>query len=314
MTVAPIALFVYNRPWHTRQTIEALQKNALAAESDLFIFSDAAKTVEKSKDVSEVRSYISGIEGFKSVTIVERKKNLGLAASIIDGVTRLCNEYGRVIVLEDDLVTSPYFLQFMNEALDVYSDTKQVMHISGSIYPIRDLDENFFFRVPLCWGWATWDHAWQYFDKNIKVMSNFNSKMRRAFNINNSYHYWEQLEGNKKGLIDTWFVFWYANIFLRQGLAYFPSHSLVLNIGFDGSGVHCGESQDYEVPLSKKPIEVKKVEAVELSYVVEQHYIYFRKISSMPDPSLAGLPVRAYGYLIRKIESIFSYLQACLHA
>ena len=112
---APIALFVYNRPWHTQQTLEALQKNKLADESNLFIFSDAAKTDDQSTGVCEVRNYIKGIGVFKSVTIIEQEKNLGLAASIIEGVTHLCNEYGRVIVLEDDLVTSTYFLQYMND-------------------------------------------------------------------------------------------------------------------------------------------------------------------------------------------------------
>lgn len=307
ITVAPIALFVYNRPWHTLQTVEALQQNELATESDLFIFSDGAKTAETKPAVCEVRNYISGIAGFKSVTIIEREKNLGLAASIIDGVTRLCNKYGRVIVLEDDLVTSPYFLQFMNDALDVYSDTAQVMHISGCKYPIDDINgENFFFRVPLCWGWATWTRAWQHFDKNIQVMSKFDSKMRRAFSINNSYHYWEQLELNKKGTIDTWFVFWYASIFLRQGLAYFPSSSLVLNIGHDGTGVHCGQNQDYVITLSDKPIVVKKINVVELGETVDRHYSYFRKIYSIPNRSVTGIPARIYGGFIRKIKSICS--------
>jgi GT2 family glycosyltransferase len=114
---APIALFVYNRPWHTRQTVEALKKNELASESELFIYSDAPKNGKAKEKVKEVREYIKTIDGFKKVTIIERENNWGLADSIIDGVTKIVNEYGKIIVLEDDLVTSPYFLKFMNEAL-----------------------------------------------------------------------------------------------------------------------------------------------------------------------------------------------------
>jgi len=150
---APIALFVYNRPVHTRRTVEALLKNALAKESDLIIFSDAPKNPEAAEAVSNVREYIRTITGFKSMNIVERETNFGLARSIIEGVTMLCKEYGRVIVLEDDLITSPYFLQFMNDALDTYSNEDKVMHISGSTYPIGHMkDETFFLRIPLCWG------------------------------------------------------------------------------------------------------------------------------------------------------------------
>ena len=120
MTTAPIALFVYNRPWHTRQTIVALQMNELAGESDLFIFSDAPSNTDAADAVREVREYIRNVTGFKSISIIERSTNFGLAESITDGITRLCVEYGRVIVLEDDLVTAPYFLMFMNRALDLY--------------------------------------------------------------------------------------------------------------------------------------------------------------------------------------------------
>ena len=116
MMAVPIVLFVYNRPWHTQQTIEALQKNDLASESELFIYSDAAKTEQDSLKVNEVRNYVHAIGGFKKITIIEREENWGLADSIIDGVTSIVNQYGKIIVLEDDLETSPFFLRFMNES------------------------------------------------------------------------------------------------------------------------------------------------------------------------------------------------------
>ena len=153
---APIALFVYNRPGHTQQTVEALLKNELAMESDLFIFSDAAKSSEIEVKVNAVREFIKSISGFRSLTIIERESNLGLANSIIDGVTNLCNEYGQVIVLEDDLVTSPFFLKYMNDGLNYYRDEEQVISIHGYIYPFdAKLPETFFLRGADCWGWAT---------------------------------------------------------------------------------------------------------------------------------------------------------------
>ena len=156
--LSPIVLFVYNRPWHTKQTVEALQKNELAKESELFIYSDEAKNKDVRKSVDEVREYIGKIDGFKKVTIIKREKNWGLANSIIDGVTKTVNEYGKIIVLEDDLITSPYFLKFMNEALEFYKEEQKVWHISGWSYPINtnNIDDVFFLRVMNCWGWATW--------------------------------------------------------------------------------------------------------------------------------------------------------------
>ena len=138
---APIALFVYNRPLHTRNTVEALLQNAEAKESDLIIYSDAAKTNISDLQVNETRAYIRSISGFKSVLIIEHSENLGLAKSIMDGVTTLCAEYGRVIVLEDDLVVSPHFLNYMNNALNQYNDVEKVMQIAGYMFPMKTGDE-----------------------------------------------------------------------------------------------------------------------------------------------------------------------------
>lgn len=302
MNVAPIALFVYNRPSHTRQTVEALQKNILAKDSDLFVFSDAAKTAEQTDAVQEVREYIRQIDGFKSITIVERETNFGLACSIIDGVTKLCKQYGRVIVLEDDIVTSPYFLRFMNDSLDMYENEDKVMHISGSTYPIETMDDNtFFLRVPLCWGWGTWDRSWQHFRKNNDVMSKFDQKMRLDFTFNDTYDTWVQLELNKKGIINTWFVFWYATLFLRGGLALFPGKSLVRNIGMDGTGVHSGASNYYDMELTKTAIQLEPIPIVESREAVIRHENFFRN----QNQTISPLPkhVRIF-YKVRRIAEL----------
>lgn len=296
--LAPIALFVYNRPEHTRLTVEALQKNSLVSQSDLIIFSDAPKTEAQAEAVSKVRQYIHQIDGFKSVKIIEREKNWGLARSIIEGVTLLCNEYGRVIVLEDDLETSPFFLRYMNDALNFYNNTPEVMHISGCRYPIGQVEnqDTFFLHVPLCWGWGTWQRAWKSFENDIEVMNRFNSTMINHFDFDNTYSYWQQLELNKSGKINTWFVFWYATLYLKSGLSLFPARSLVRNIGFDDSGTHCGKTGDYDVELCDVGCNLKTIPLEETQDLYQAHVEYFRTLK----PSL---PVRALNFVKRVARS-----------
>jgi GT2 family glycosyltransferase len=161
--VAPIALFVYNRPEHTRRTIKFLQQNLLADESRLFIFSDAAKDSSQQVFVNEVRDIIKQVDGFKSVELIERKTNLGLAESIIDGVSMLVSEYGKVIVFEDDLISSAYTLQYFNDALFRYQNEEKVMHIGAYMYPLKaeNLPETFLYRAATSWGWARSQAQWQ---------------------------------------------------------------------------------------------------------------------------------------------------------
>ena len=169
MLLAPIILFVYNRLRHTHITVEALQDNELANKSQLIIYSDGAQKPSDENSVKKVRQYIHSINGFKDIQIIEREKNWGLANSIIKGVTDVLKNENKVIVLEDDIVTSPFFLRFMNQALEVYEDKHKVMHISGYIFPIdkTGLPETFFYRSPSCWGWATWKRAWTHFERNV---------------------------------------------------------------------------------------------------------------------------------------------------
>ena len=257
MNLSPIVMFVYNRPWHTQQTLDALKKNELAEQSHLIVYSDAAKNDELKKSVEKVRSLISNITGFKKVTVVERKKNWGLADSIINGVTATLNQYGKIIVLEDDIVTSTCFLRYMNDALDYYQNVGKVMHISGWNYPIssESLDETFFLRTTSCWGWATWGRAWKFFDKDPQnLVETFTKKDRSDFDFNVRAGMWSQVTGNLSGKLNTWAVFWYATVFKLNGLCLHPSNSLVKNIGHDGSGVHCGTSDIFYATLSDKSV------------------------------------------------------------
>ncbi|QKJ31325.1 sugar transferase [Mucilaginibacter mali] len=255
--LAPIALFVYNRPDHTRRTLSYLQKNLLADESRLFIFSDAAKTSADQAKVDEVRQLVKDVDGFKSVKITERKQNMGLANSIIDGVTGLVNEYGRVIVFEDDLLSSPYTLQYFNEGLTRYENEEKVMHIGAYMYALKDkaLPQTFMFRAATSWGWATWARAWKNFEPDIDVlMQQFDKEKISRFSIQHTMNFWKQMLGFKAGKNNSWAIRWYASVFLKGGLTLNPSHSLVHNIGNDGSGTHSNNEHMYSVQVAQKSV------------------------------------------------------------
>jgi hypothetical protein len=259
---APIVLFVYNRLDHTRRTIISLKKNALVQDSDLVIFSDAPKSTDGADKVNEVRQYIRQIVGFRSVTIVERETNLGLAKSIIDGVTSTVNRHGRVIVLEDDMVTSPFFLSYMNEALEKYVDDRRIVSVHGYVYPCnKPLPEAFFLRGADCWGWATWRRGWDCFNPNGQYLLDELKRLELIpdFNFNNTYSYSDMLEGQINGTNDSWAVRWYASAFLANKLTLYPGRSLVLNIGNDNSGTHCGDSNRNDIALSQTPINLHNI-------------------------------------------------------
>jgi hypothetical protein len=254
-TPAPIALFVYNRPDHVLRTISALQANPLARKSPLYVFSDGPNDSQDIAAVGAVRRIVKSVTGFDKISVRYQPKNLGLARSIIAGVTELSAAYGRVIVLEDDLVVAPGFLTFMNHALQRYEHEPRVMQVSGYMFPVerpKRLGQTFFCRVPTSWGWATWARAWECLSLDSRgMLESLQSPDRReAFNLNGAYPYFEHLTQQAEGKLDVWGVRWYASMFVAGGLCLYPSRSLVSNIGMDGTGMHCGRSSHFEVDLS----------------------------------------------------------------
>lgn len=252
MTLAPIVLFTYNRLWHTKQTVEALQKNALANESELFIYSDGAKNDAVSLHVRNVREYLQTIEGFKKVTVIEREKNWGLANSIIDGVTNIVNKYGKIIVLEDDLVTSPCFLTYMNEALTLYENEPNVISIHGYIYPVTELPDTFFLKGADCWGWATWRRGWDRFEANGQKLLDevYKHKLQKEADFDGAYAYTQMLKDQIQGKNNSWAIRWYFSALLQDALTLYPGKSYVQNIGLDGQGTHCSATTVYDVALN----------------------------------------------------------------
>lgn len=260
MQLAPIVLFTYNRPVHTRQTVEALLKNEYASESDLIIFSDAPKNDVAEEGVRQTRIYLKGITGFRSIKIIERTENMGLAANIIDGVTQVVNEYGRIIVLEDDLLTSPYFLRYMNEALSMYEDVDEVISVHGYVYPVKKLlPENFFLIHTDSLGWGTWKDKWVYFNPNGEELLRqlVQRGLLRQFNFDGSYNFARMLKRQTRGRNDSWAIRWYASAFLENKLSLFPGRSLVFHNGGDNTGTNCVYESWLDVDLSDSPINLR---------------------------------------------------------
>jgi hypothetical protein len=279
---APIALFVYNRPQHTQRTVKFLQQNELAAESRLFIFSDGPKSANDLEKVNDVREFIKTIDGFKSIEIIESKENLGLANSVIAGVNRLTNTYGRVIVFEDDLISSPHTLRYFNDALTKYEHVEKVMHIGAYMYPLneKELPDSFFYRAATSWGWATWKRAWDDFNPDIDLlMKNFDKAKKNAFSIEGTMNFWKQIQEFKAGKNNSWAIRWYASIFLKDGLTLNPSQSLINNIGHDGSGIHSGLSDIYNVIINPQPIKEfpSVIEENKQAYLAIKHFLANRK-------------------------------------
>jgi hypothetical protein len=240
---APICLFTYNRLNETQQTIEALQKNFLASESELFIFSDGPKNELNKDKVIAIRQYIHSISGFKSIKIFESEINRGLANSIIHGVTEVMVNSGKIIVLEDDLITSPNFLNFMNQALDVYETNKNIFSISGytmDLPSLKNCNEDCYtgYRAS-SWGWGTWIDRWEKVDWNVSEYSNFKWDILQQIRFMRGgsdmpLMLWRQM--NNK--IDSWAIRWCFHQFKNNLLTIYPTESKVFNIGIGINSTH----------------------------------------------------------------------------
>lgn len=275
---APIALFVFNRPDHTRLTLESLTQNPEFADSPLFIYCDGARYVAEANVVEQTRKLVREWD-HPNKTIIERSQNFGLANSIIAGVTQLCEEHGRAIILEDDLVTSPNFLRYMNDALNKYENDGRVISIHGYSFPIEGLPETFFLKMTGCWGWATWKRGWDLFESNGKqLLSDLEKqKMLDRFDLYGAFRYSKMLTDQIRGVNDSWAVRWYATALLQNMLTLHPGRSLVSNIGFDGQGTHSGTHDRYDTGISNDPVRVAGVDIEENAEVFSKLQVFFKK-------------------------------------
>ena len=284
MTLAPILLFVYNRPDHVRRGVESLLANELAKDSELYIFSDAAKDEAAQPAVDEVRQFIHTITGFKEIHYVERSENWGLARSIIDGVTTLVNQYGRVIVLEDDLVVAPFFLQFMNDALETYQNEEKVCHIQACDFTkAPTLPDTFLIKWTGSWGWATWKRAWMLFNPDGQELLDelVRRRLTYRFDFNGKYGYTRMLRRQIQGKNNSWAIRWNASLFLADKLSLNVGKSLVQNEGFDGSGTNCGGGNLYATDLWMEPLPVVKIQPIQENEKARKAFVkYYARTNS----------------------------------
>lgn len=280
MNLSPIVLFVYDRPAHTQRAIESLKRNSLSKDSELFIFSDAPKDNKAAKGVRAARDYLKTIEGFKKVIINERGKNLGLSGNIIAGVTDIVTRYGKVIVLEDDLVVSRHFLNFMNDALLFYENEPKVISVCGYMYPVETKNPGtFFLRIADCWGWATWRRGWNLFRADGKQLYEElkSNKLFKGFNLNGTFDYTKMLKAQIRGKNDSWAIRWYASAFLSDKLSLYPRKTLVTNTGFDCTGRHRGRVDYFKSDLSSEPVPVRRIPVIEDESIIKKIGVFWRK-------------------------------------
>lgn len=234
--LAPIAIFVYNRLDFLKILVDSLKKNSLSQKSIIFIFSDSWKNLKDKKNVLEVRNFVKKISGFKKIILVNRKKNYGLSKNIISGINFVFRKKNKIIVLEDDLELSRYFLNYINDGLNVYEKEKKVASIHGWSFPTfqrSNLQNYFFIRGADCWGWGTWKRAWKKINLNGKsILMDINRrKLEYSFNFNNTYDYLKMLKDQIKKKNNSWAIRWYGSMFLENMLTLYPKISFVKNIG-----------------------------------------------------------------------------------
>jgi hypothetical protein len=276
---APIIAFAYKRPDHLRRMIESLRANSLAARSALVIACDGPKFPGEVERCEAVRAYAKTVGGFADVEVWSLTQNRGLAASVVSGVSTMLERHGRVVVVEDDLVVSPHFLRYMNDALTLYADEPRVASIHGYCYPTGiDLPETFFLRGSDCWGWATWSRAWAHFnpDGTALLRALRERDLLRRFDLDGAYPFSRMLEEQIAGHNDSWAVRWHASCFIEDALTLYPGKSLVHNIGHDGSGTHSQADTAFDQVVSTSPVRVSRLEIAESDVARAAVVRYFR--------------------------------------
>lgn len=277
---SPVAIFAFNRSDNLRQVLAALAANTIASMSDVTIFCDGPRNELESLKTAAVRDIARAATGFASVTIVERDENWGLRRSLVAGITSLVEKYGRVIVVEDDIVTSKFFLQYMNDALDCYANDLQVASISGFCveHSVRNPPETFFIRGGECWGWATWKDRWKLYNPDGKeLLTQLRQlKLTKKFDLDGNCPSTQILEEAVEGKVDSWFMLWTASLFLRDMYTLYPSRTLVKNIGFD-AGTHSSGANYTQQMLSEEPVLVVRKLVKEDRTMVRAVGLWYKK-------------------------------------
>jgi hypothetical protein len=287
--LSPIVLFVFNRPIHTQNTLNALKNAIYANKSNLYIYCDIPKSGSSKKsyiDNLEVINIIKNIKGFKSVNINIRNLNFGLSKNILCGVEEVLKISNKVIVLEDDMLVSKYFLKYMNEGLIKYEHIDKVACIHAwkfSFIKVYNKSETFFLPGGDCWGWATWDTSWRLFQKNsfILLIKLLLKNKIFTFNRNNTEDYIDLLINNIFNLNDSWAIRWHASLILKDKLCLYPKHSLIYNTGLDGSGQNCNDT-NLKQDFINLPINIQDIDLIDSPWYYEQLKVQNNQYKKLP--------------------------------
>ena len=279
--LAPIAVFAFNRADNLERTLQALSLNELADKSSVTIYCDGPRTEEERQKTDAVRRIARAANGFAEVSVIERAENLGLKKSLEAGITYLLEKHERLIVVEDDIVTSKFFLRYMNDALELYEQYPKVASISGYCVPhsLKSAPETFFLRGGECWGWATWKDRWQ------ALYNGDAQRMLDAIRENNLTKYFDLdgvsistsvLQDAAQGKVNSWFMPWTAAICLAGRLTLHPSCTLIKNIGFN-AGTHCNGTEIPQAALSCNGINVSFQKIEENKVMLNCYKDFIRK-------------------------------------
>lgn len=279
MKLAPVALFVYNRANNTQRTLEALAKNTLAKETEVYVFSDGGKNVKSWAEVKEVRQTVREfMDSFKNLTLVERPENIYLERNITEGIAQVFTEHDRIIVLEDDIVTSPYYLQYMNEAFELYKDVPRVMHVSG--FTNLALEDTPFYFTPHMsgWGWGTWRDRWNghflHYTSRDEALQGFMEEDLDRIQYGGVFRCLNSLD--KQPI--PWDICWELAIYRAHGLCLTPGHTMVRNIGLN-NGTHFRSFRllqwyEFDREPQQQHLPLKKVEHPEANAGIEAQFAH----------------------------------------
>jgi acetyltransferase-like isoleucine patch superfamily enzyme len=298
----PVAFFAYNRPAHTDRALRALAACEGVRECDLYFFADGARDAGAQASVQATREVLRRWATELGAQLVEQPRNRGLAPSIVAGVSDLCERYGRVVVIEDDLVVSPDFLRYMRTALDRYEHDERVMQVGGfTLSPPAGWEADaFFLPVTTTWGWGTWKRAWQHFawQPQDRQAAQADAEWKRLFDLDGSCNFSGMLEDRLAGRNSSWGILWWYAVSRRRGLVLYPTHSLVWNGGFDGTGEHCG-SEDFleqgdasRYTVSRMPATLALPDVGYRREHLEQLEAFFRRRAA---PAPAAVPAHTTG-------------------
>ena len=256
MELAPIIIFAFNRPDALSNTIQSLLNNPESVDSEIYFFVDGPREKKGEKEkVSKVHELVKAVKGFKSVHYFFSSENKGLGPSIIEGVTKIINQYGKAIVLEDDLVFAPNFLSFINQGLNLYEENKKIFSICGYSNKVN-IPADYKYDAYFCtrsssWGWGTWADRWNSVDWKLENWDDL-KQHKSAFNRWGGSDCFGMLQGWKEGKNKSWAIRFCFAQYLQNKLSLFPLISKVQNDGFDGNGTNCKKWSRFQYEFDSK--------------------------------------------------------------